>query len=243
MTRQFKFSLVANFVLAGLLVWSLCAHREKIETVRVVQAGPAPAPHLQPAPAGPPFRWSRLESTNYRTYIANLRSIECPEQTIRDIIAADVDEAYFIALREQLKQNSPALINLQREEATLIASLLNDQPPPFRTIADSQPFPKPLRINSQAGRASDRPVATPLILQPTDLTALNLNPAQAETINELRQNFLSEIGTNQDPNDPAYRQRWQAAQREADDMLVGLLGRKFVLNLEAQLEKSSAPSQ
>src|SRR3569623_2104048 len=35
--------------------------------------------------------WSHVESPDYATYIANLRSIGCPEQTIRDIIIADVN--------------------------------------------------------------------------------------------------------------------------------------------------------
>jgi LysM repeat protein len=40
------------------------------------------------------FSWQELESGDYPTYIANLRSIGCPEQTIRDIIIADVDALY-----------------------------------------------------------------------------------------------------------------------------------------------------
>jgi hypothetical protein len=40
------------------------------------------------------FRWSAIESTNYEFYIANLRSIDCPESTIRDIIVADVAGLY-----------------------------------------------------------------------------------------------------------------------------------------------------
>jgi hypothetical protein len=38
------------------------------------------------------FRWEQLESEDYRAYIARLRAIGCPEQTIRDIIIADVDK-------------------------------------------------------------------------------------------------------------------------------------------------------
>jgi len=40
------------------------------------------------------FSWSELESANYGQYIANLRSINCPEQTIRDIIVADVNQLF-----------------------------------------------------------------------------------------------------------------------------------------------------
>ena len=38
------------------------------------------------------FRWAQLESEDYRSYVARLRAIGCPEQTIRDIIIADVDK-------------------------------------------------------------------------------------------------------------------------------------------------------
>jgi LysM repeat protein len=40
------------------------------------------------------FLWSELESEDYVTYIANLRAISCPEQTIRDIIIADINALY-----------------------------------------------------------------------------------------------------------------------------------------------------
>ncbi|MDB6017838.1 MAG: Peptidoglycan-binding LysM [Pedosphaera sp.] len=40
------------------------------------------------------FSWQEVESVDYPTYIANLRDIGCPEQTVRDIIVADVDQLY-----------------------------------------------------------------------------------------------------------------------------------------------------
>src|ERR1700719_942751 len=40
------------------------------------------------------FSWREVESNDYPTYIANLRDIGCPEQTIRDIIIADVNALY-----------------------------------------------------------------------------------------------------------------------------------------------------
>ncbi|MBN2505144.1 MAG: hypothetical protein JXQ71_00475 [Verrucomicrobia bacterium] len=38
------------------------------------------------------FQWGQLESEDYREYVARLRSIGCPEQTLRDIIIADLDK-------------------------------------------------------------------------------------------------------------------------------------------------------
>jgi hypothetical protein len=40
------------------------------------------------------FRWTSVESDDYRQYIANLREIGCPEETIRDIIIADVNKLF-----------------------------------------------------------------------------------------------------------------------------------------------------
>jgi hypothetical protein len=38
------------------------------------------------------FRWRQLESEDYRKYIERLRSIGCPEETIRDIVISDLDK-------------------------------------------------------------------------------------------------------------------------------------------------------
>src|SRR5436853_5301622 len=40
------------------------------------------------------FHWSSVESPDYREYIANLRAIGCPEETIRDIVIADVNKLF-----------------------------------------------------------------------------------------------------------------------------------------------------
>src|SRR5512133_2237834 len=48
------------------------------------------------------FSWHELESADYPTYIANLRDIGCPEQTIRDIIIADVNALFAKRLATEL---------------------------------------------------------------------------------------------------------------------------------------------
>ncbi len=40
------------------------------------------------------FSWQEVESADFPTYVANLRQIGCPEQTIRDIIIAEVNAVY-----------------------------------------------------------------------------------------------------------------------------------------------------
>lgn len=45
--------------------------------------------------AGPAtFDWASLESTDFKAYIAGLHNLECPEETIRDIIVAEVNKLY-----------------------------------------------------------------------------------------------------------------------------------------------------
>ncbi len=50
------------------------------------------------------FHWSQVESSDYRAYIANLRAIQCPESTIKDIILTDVMKLYA-AQRGQFYHN------------------------------------------------------------------------------------------------------------------------------------------
>jgi hypothetical protein len=53
-------------------------------------AGPA----AEPAKPSRAFDWRLVESPDYKEYIANLRAIGCPEETIRDIITADVNKLF-----------------------------------------------------------------------------------------------------------------------------------------------------
>jgi len=75
------------------------------------------------------------------------------------------------------------------------------------------------------GDNQQSPLVEPLIAQPVDITALNLDGGQLQAIQDLRKGFLEKIGgPNQNPNDPAYQARWRAAQAEADNLMQGMLG-------------------
>ncbi|HWV99975.1 MAG TPA: hypothetical protein VNZ64_09810 [Candidatus Acidoferrum sp.] len=245
MSNALKLSLIANVILAGALGWFARYQLIKTGSPRVLSASQAteakPEPKLAQTSSevkrgivAERFQWSQLESSDYRTYIANLRGIGCPQQTIRDLITADVDGLYAVR-REKVKQkyavpaDSPngsfafgqsaasELRELQSEEASVLAGLLGPQPASVQVSADAPP-PRLLRKVAQ-------PISMPLVMQNIDLSALNLNSRQVEVVNELRQRFQDEIGgQNQDPNDPAYTERWRTAQRNSDEMLQGMLG-------------------
>jgi hypothetical protein len=94
-------SVVVNVVL-GLCLWK--AQPKPLDAPAMVAVSP-----LQKRPIIPnsvrvtrtnynlsiqAFAWRQIETTNYVQYIANLRGIGCPEETIRDIIVADVTHIY-----------------------------------------------------------------------------------------------------------------------------------------------------
>src|SRR5688500_11866037 len=51
-------------------------------------------------PSGAALDWRIVESEDYKKYIANLRAIGCPEETIRDIIIADVNKLFEARKKE-----------------------------------------------------------------------------------------------------------------------------------------------
>ena len=106
------FSVAANAVLAAALVWTLNSRKPPTESTSATVAttaasASAPASDKTTAAASPTptppsqqFDWRLVESEDYRKYIANLRAIGCPEETIRDIIVADVNKLFESRQRE-----------------------------------------------------------------------------------------------------------------------------------------------
>jgi len=89
-----------NLVLAGALVWALKRSRpapaatgELAVADSTTASTTAPANLMLPA-TDQKFSWNTVESEDYKKYIANPRAIGCPEETIRDIITADVNKLY-----------------------------------------------------------------------------------------------------------------------------------------------------
>src|SRR5205823_1153970 len=74
----------------------------RVLRVRHKSAPPAPVIEVTPAvvEVNEPFSWAQVESTDYRVFIANLRGIGCPEQTVRDVVIADMDELFSARVKE-----------------------------------------------------------------------------------------------------------------------------------------------
>src|SRR5688572_32003954 len=62
-------------------------------------------PQSSPPQSTDRFDWRKVESPDYRKYIANLRLIGVPEETIRDLIVADVCQLYKAKWQHLLQAN------------------------------------------------------------------------------------------------------------------------------------------
>lgn len=134
--------------------------------------------------------WSTIESEDYAEYIANLRRIGCPEETVRDIILADVrklyarrraaitppprDFEYWRAPeerstaaedREEAEALAAQLIALDREERALVQSLLGVSP---EAIARGDLGPAPERLREVAFLPPERGLAVARALDALD---------------------------------------------------------------------------
>lgn len=165
MKLALKISVILNVGLIGGLVFIWANQREGATSSKLPVEAKAKLPVRAVAASTPPivrqaemepFHWSQLESSDYRTYIKNLRDIGCPETTLHAIVTADVNTVYQKRSREleqkledinnsswsvQFKSLSSQqtlkaeLLKLSGEEIAEIADLLGLQPAPAREAA------------------------------------------------------------------------------------------------------------
>ena len=241
--RLFALSLASNLALAlivGMMIWRWP------EAARVPvghdEGPPISPPPAVVAPAPPPvvqpFRWSQLESADYQTYIANLRAIGCPEQTVGDIIRANLDNLYAPKRREleaqqklapfqpqTLKTLADEKQNLATEESTLVAELLGSGQNQIASAAAINEINSTPQTAADAKSKSANQFKMPAIFANVASNSLNLSPAQQSLLDGLRNSFVNQLGgPGADPNSPEYAARWQAAQPRMDQNLKVLLG-------------------
>ena len=237
---------------ASLLFNALLAGGVFIEHHRAVPAATPPAfPSPQPveaqaelpsaasSPQPPaPFSWNQVESPDYSTYIANLRAVACPEPTIRDIITADVANLYRRqrsseqALARSGKTSASVLQQrlhqLDIQEAQVLVNLLGPPPEEQQVAAAQEPLEntdaqETSKIEAMAqSETQQKPVVLPLVFTGADA---KLDKAQQQEIKGMIAEFTEAIGgPNQNPNDPAYLERWRQAQRDFDELLMAKFG-------------------
>ena len=103
---------------ARVVLWlSLCFNLLLVVLIVILSSETTPQTSNALAPAGDPksvqvktnvvvrrqgFQWSQIESSDYPTFIRNLRLIGCPEKTIHDIIVADINDVYAERINKEV---------------------------------------------------------------------------------------------------------------------------------------------
>ncbi len=111
MRKFILISILLNVGLVGAVAYFATQRKQTtatVETKKETTEGKTPAATKKATQknetvavnvAGEKFSWRDVESEDYKNYIANLRVIQCPEETIRDIIIADVNKFYANKLK------------------------------------------------------------------------------------------------------------------------------------------------
>ena len=154
--------------------------------------------------------WSHVESPDYETYVANLRSIGCPEQTVRDIIIADVNALYsrrrateILTPQQEWWRSEPdpdvvklaqdKLVALDTERRALLSKLLG----PDWEGGDLASLPRP----THPGIALDGPILGTLTTESKQAVA-NIS-ARAEERMQAYLQQMHDAGKNPDPAEMA----------------------------------------
>ena len=125
---------------------------------------PNPDSHAVTPTAPRRFTWEQVESADYREYIQNLRAIGCPEETIRDIILADVGKLYDAKRKqarggpkkfEYWKAGNPLVAMLGDPETTKKMTALEEEKAKVLRDLGIQPDAKSEMLAMAGGNAMD----------------------------------------------------------------------------------------
>jgi hypothetical protein len=251
MQPAFRLSVALNGLLGAALALSLMGIPSGpstltgvtgVENAGAARSSRAASSRKQAPSAEGSFRWSQLESTDYPTYIANLRSIGCPEATVRDIIAGEVESLYAdrIGQLERAlagdqvhapRRAEGELARLKTEEAGLVSLLLGMEP---ASVGDQGGNGLARSFIEDVPAADAFPL--PMVFKEVNNTDLQLNEDQLAYLAVLRERFIQELGgSNADPDSPAYAANWSKSQPEIDDALRGAIGDEAFQNYQMAL--------
>jgi len=237
--RLLLLSAGLNLILAGASVWLLFGHSDR---------APVGAKSDSPAPQAPAkFNWRQLESEDFSTYIANLRAVGCPEQTVRSIVTAEV-AAQFEEERQAIascpatteaarRQQRQLLDRLPCEQQAVVAGLLGSPSGGTSPAVGSSA--------SNAGTSSGQPAFANAASGGNASTAnapsaiLPANPASPSASTQQGTSSISQPGSVAAAAGPSQsgrtRPSWMTAQWLADQLYRAKYGTEAFLvhNLEA----------
>lgn len=226
--RILLFSVAANLVLLVIIGWSLITKpmRGSLDSEITSSIRDASGPEKVKESQLPTLSWSQIESLDYSEYISNLLAINCPCQTIRDILLADAAHRALSAGQMKILEQ-------------LLASRLSDTSAPAENSGNAgaiSPVSGQIKSTSASnpqetgnGGRYNVPVSIPIAMMEPD-PALKLNEQQQRALDKIYQDFVKAVGgESQNPNDPGYYHRWMSAQAQSDQRFKSMFGTQTFL--------------
>jgi hypothetical protein len=233
--RGLILSVTLNIILQGGLLWAVNSRKNhaipdvspvKGETTAVAEVKPIEASLPVPTPSATDTEksaksidWHMVESEDYKKYIANLRSIGCPEETIKDIIAADVNKLF--ASRKRALSVSTNKFQYWKS-GNMFASMMDEE-----KIKQSQELSKEKRalLTELLGAAPEEKPDLLGGMNPFESLLDFLSPAKQTDVAEIYQKYQAKMmkGLGNGSPDAEDMKKIQGTQREMEAELAKTL--------------------
>ncbi len=200
----------------------------------------APAEVPEPIPEATadtiaPITWEAVESGDYLTYIDNLRSIGCPEETIQDIISADVNKLYEQRWKQIKRENGSDRFEYWKSNA-MFGGMSSDLRKQYKELDEERRS----TLESLLGKKIPRKITDMAAMYDPFESMLGFLPqSKRDAVLEIQQLMsermmdAAEEGNNLDAMD------WQKVQQEQQDALAELLSPEELLDYNLRMSNSA----
>jgi LysM repeat protein len=227
-------SVAVNLVFAAMLIYIAKNPSHAIVTPALADASGGTNAHPKPQYVVRKqfFNWDQVESPDYPVYIARLREIGCPEETIHDIVIADVNKLFAakrlneVPTADQEWWRSTADTNLTAAAAAKSAQLDQERRALLTTL---------LGANWEAGVSAHTTLSLtgPILGDLSPETKQAVRDAVAKSQERTRA-YLADLAASGKSPDPAAMARLESQMRaDLSKILSGAQLEEFLLRYSA----------
>ena len=181
------------------------------------------------------FTWESVESGDYLTYIENLRSIGCPEETIRDIIGADVNKLYDQRWKELKKASGSDKFEYWKGNA-MFGGMSSELRKQFKEHDDE----RRQTLQSLLGQNVPRKITDPAAMfDPFENMLAFLPQSKRDSIMEIQQMMSERMMEAAEEGNNLEAADWQKVQQEQKEALAEVLSPEELLEYNLRMSNSA----
>ena len=181
------------------------------------------------------FTWESVESGDYLTYIENLRSIGCPEETIRDIIGADVNKLYDQRWKELKKASGSDKFEYWKGNA-MFGGMSSELRKQFKEHDDE----RRQTLQSLLGQNVPRKITDlAAMFDPFENMLAFLPQSKRDSIMEIQQMMSERMMEAAEEGNNLEAADWQKVQQEQKEALAEVLSPEELLEYNLRMSNSA----